>query len=120
MSTYKQALPYLLPKLIVPGLLSFIIIGIPFLIATILEFFTTEVTLDERSVTLKKGILSVHKTEVLYSKINSITIHQDLFGKIFKYGDVIIMAGNDVSGIPLKGIDHPENLKKEVYSKIQS
>lgn len=118
MKVYRQSIAYLVPKLAVQGFFSLLMIGIPFFIGTVLEYFTAEIRLESKSVLLKRGVLGSKKTEIPYRKINSISINQGLLGKLFNYGDVIVMAGNDSSGIPFKGISSPETVKSDIYSKM--
>ncbi len=76
------------------------------------------VKLTDSSVIYSKGLLSRQSNEVPYSKINSVNIKQGMVEQGLGYGDVIIMTGNDVTGIVLENIENPQGLKADIMQMI--
>ena len=115
---YRESNVKLTVDIIVDVILMALLIGFIRLPIHILEYLKKSVALGANGVILKTGVLSTTTTEIPFSKINSVTVNRGVFGKIFGYGDIAILAGNDVQGIPFKGIDNPERLKNEIMSRV--
>ncbi len=96
----------------------FVFIGWILLPIHILDYLRRTLTITKNGLILKKGILTMHITEMPYSKINSVSVRRGLLGNIFGYGDIIILAGNDTGGIPFKGVEDPEGLKANILHYI--
>lgn len=114
--THKQAGSYLTVLLASDIVLTFLLIGLLLIPIHILAYISNKFMITKNSVILKRGILSSDTVEIPFTKINSITIKQGPLGKMFGYGDILIMTGNDVSGIPFKGIANPEQVKAKIQS----
>lgn len=71
-----------------------------------LHFKCTEFVITNLRVILKTGILSIKSFEINLSKIETVKIEQTLMGRIFNYGNVIIIgSGGTVERI--ENINHP-------------
>lgn len=58
---------------------------------------TTEYVITNKRILIKTGFIQVLSTEIKISKIESISIHQTILGRILNYGTLIISgAGNPV------------------------
>lgn len=117
---YKQSIAYLSIKLLVDILLMTVLIGFFTFIKHLYDYICTSITLTGNGVILKRGLVTSNVTEIPYTKINSITIKQGILGQFLNYGDVIILAGNDLVGIPFKGISSPEEIKRQIYQYISN
>ena len=86
------------------------------LIAQIVAYFSNRLILDKNRVTLKVGILRERITEMPFDKINSVAVKRSIIGRIMDFGNIVIYTGNDVSGIALRSIDKPNEVKKQLRS----
>lgn len=116
-TTYRQSKIYVGLKLTVDLLFSLMLIGIPFLIAHILEYMTTYMEIGERSVLIKRGILTSQITEISFQKINAITVKKGVIGLLLGYGDLLITTGNEINPIVFHGVQNPEELKRIINNK---
>lgn len=108
------------PKVFVGDIVLMIVV-IGFLTGAVhlLKYLSESLSLDDKHLKLKTGILSNHEVEIPFDKINTISVRQGLLGKILNFGDIVIHTGNDVSGIAFKSIDNPQQIKVLVQSKIK-
>lgn len=93
------------------GLWSFI------MLAQWMEYKNNALILAKDGVIIKSGVFSKHINEIKYNKINSISVHKKWYANI---GDIIIFAGNDITGIAFKGVDNPFAVKNEIDNIIPS
>jgi len=93
-------------------------IGFITVIFTFLDYISNYLEVKDSSLLLKTGFLKVVRHEIQYNKINSITIEQSLFGRMFNYGTIVIVTGNNISGIKFKNIDNPEEIKNLIDEKM--
>ena len=114
---YRQSIFFLVSKLIIDVLLMAVLIGFVTAIKHLLEYFKVQIELTDKTVILKMGILTSNVTEVPYSKINSISVRKGIVGSMLGYGDIVILTGNDVSGIVFKGIENPDQLKMAINNR---
>lgn len=115
---YRESPVKLTVSLAIDFFLIFVLIGFITAPIHILEFIKKSLALSDRGINLTKGVLSTTTIEIPYTKINSVTVHRGVLGKIFGYGDIVILAGNDSQGIPFVGVDNPEKLRSEIMSKV--
>lgn len=108
------------PKIFV-GDIILLIVFIGFFTGAVhlLKYLSESLSLDDRHLKLKTGILSNHEVEIPFDKINTISVKQGLLGKILSYGDIIVHTGNDVSGIAFKSIDNPQQIKALIQGRIK-
>lgn len=72
--------------------------------------------LGKDSVIIKTGILSKHTSEIRYTKINSVSVSKKWWIDV---GDIVIFAGNDLTGIGFSGLDNPFQVKAEIDKMIE-
>lgn len=101
-------------------LLPFMGLGVLTGFVHLLKFGTEKLTIDDKHVKLKTGILSNNEIEVPLGKINTITVRQGLIGKIFSFGDIVVYTGNDRSGIVFKQLDEPSQIKLHIQGQMQN
>lgn len=114
---YKQSKAHLTIRLFVDLILCTILVGFVTGLMHIIGYLRNTITLAESSVILKKGLLSINTVEIPYSKINSVTVKRGILGSIFGYGNIAILAGNDLEGEVFKGLQSPEQLRTELLAK---
>jgi len=116
---YRQSVVKLAVSLFIDFLLMSIVIGFLLFPIHIIEYLRNFITITPKGVLMKKGILTSTDIEIPFQKINTVTVRRGVLGKIFGYGDIYIFAGNDIHGIPFKGLEAPEKLKAEILSYIK-
>ena len=79
----------------------------------LLIFLTTELALTNKRVIAKFGIIRRNVIDVSNSKIEGVTYHQGIIGRIFGYGSVLV-RGTGVGQVPIPFIERPELFKHEV------
>ena len=86
-------------------------LGIIFWVAAYIRYKTTELAFTNKRVIAKFGFISRHTVELNIKKVESIQVKQDILGRIFNYGTLIISgAGNPQAPIP--GISKPMAFRK--------
>lgn len=116
---YRQSAVKLAVSLFIDFLLILIFIGFFLIPMHIIEYLRNSITITPKGVLMKRGILTSTDIEIPFQKINTVTVKRGVFGKIFGYGDVYIFAGNDIQGIPFKGLETPEKLKAEILNLVK-
>jgi uncharacterized membrane protein YdbT with pleckstrin-like domain len=101
-----------------PVIFSLILIGIPWLIAAILQKKTTEMAVTNKRVIIKTGIISRRTIEMNLSKIENIEVNQNIIGRIFGYG-IITIVGTGGTHEPFKNVSQPLDFRKSVLAQGQ-
>lgn len=99
-------------------LLAFVII---YEIVTFLRLKTSEFVVTNLRIILKVGILSTKTLEILLKKVETISIHQSLWGRIFNFGTVRASGtGGGISAFAFIRCPNEfrENVQEEI-SKVQ-
>jgi len=98
-------------------LLPFYGLGVLFLVAAFIRYKTTELAFTNKRVIAKFGFISRQTVELYVHKVESIQVHQGIFGRIFNYGSLVISgAGNPQAPIP--GISNPM-LFRRLFMEMQ-
>lgn len=105
--------------LVIGGILCFMLIGVPIVIAALLWYKFSYITLGENGVDLRKGWLNVVHKQVPYDKITTVEIQLGLLDRLFHTGQLRIFTGNDIQGIVFYGIDRPAEIKAKIESRAQ-
>ena len=74
---------------------------------------TTEIAVTNRRVIYKTGLVSRRTVEMNMDKVESVDVTQDIFGRIFDYGTVLI-RGTGASLEPLSTIASPLALRNAI------
>ncbi|MFZ6748114.1 PH domain-containing protein [Undibacterium sp. Ren11W] len=83
---------------------------IVFLIAYI-KYKTTELAFTNKRVVAKFGFISRRTMEINITKVESIQVHQNIMGRIFNYGSLVI-TGSGESQAPIVGISNPMEFRR--------
>lgn len=78
---------------------------------------STRVYITDKRVIMCSGLLRSVFSEVALEKVSGVTISESIFGKIFDYGNVIIESSAATSGVKLRYIKNPFDLKKNLPEK---
>jgi uncharacterized membrane protein YdbT with pleckstrin-like domain len=87
-------------------------IGLLFLLFAYLNWKTTELAITNKKVIAKFGFISRTTVEILVPRIESVQVHQGIFGRIFNYG-TIILSGVGTSQAPIPRISDPLRFRQE-------
>ena len=82
-----------------------------FLIIHYIYLYTTEIIVTTFRLVFKTGWISRNTQEVSLNKIEEITLHQSVWGRIFGYG-VVVIRGTGVGVIELPNLDNPIEVRK--------
>jgi uncharacterized membrane protein YdbT with pleckstrin-like domain len=86
-------------------------IGLIFWVMAFIRYKTTELAITTKRVVAKFGFISRNTVEINIHKVESIQIHQDVLGRIFNYGSLVI-AGAGTPQAPIPGISHPMEFRR--------
>jgi uncharacterized membrane protein YdbT with pleckstrin-like domain len=78
---------------------------------------TTELALTDRRVIAKFGLISRHTIEQRMSKIESVRIRQGIFGRLFKYGTIMV-HGTGGAFTPITMVTDPLSFKRALEQLI--
>jgi uncharacterized membrane protein YdbT with pleckstrin-like domain len=101
-----------------PAIFSLVLIGLPWLIAAILQKKTTEMAVTNKRVIIKTGIISRRTIEMNLSKVENIEVNQSIIGRIFGYG-IITIVGTGGTHEPFKDVSQPLEFRKAVLAQGQ-
>lgn len=102
--------------LVAPACASCVLIGIPSLISRLISMFTTELSLSNKRIVGKYGLINTQQMDSPLNKINSISISSGLFGKMFGYGNIVI--NTTATTYVFKNISQPEAFKHNVLDQM--
>jgi uncharacterized membrane protein YdbT with pleckstrin-like domain len=102
-----------LSHLIAGGILTLIVfgLGLIFLVMAYIRYKTTELAITNKRVIAKSGFISRQTIEINLSKVESIQVNQEILGRIFNYGTLII-SGSGTSQAPITGISNPMEFRR--------
>jgi len=102
------------------GILSFLIIPIPFLLKLIHQKHANTYILTDRRVIIKRGLFSTEVTTAPYEHITHIVVRQSFLHKFsFKMGDIIIhTAGPTPVEVHLLKVQQPMQIKNLIEELI--
>lgn len=86
-------------------------IGLVFLAMAYIRYKTTELAITTRRVIVKTGFIRRSTVEININKVESIQVDQDVLGRLFNFGTLIISgAGNPQA--PITGISAPMEFRR--------
>ena len=86
-------------------------LGLVFLIMAWVRYRTTELAITTRRVIVKHGFIRRRTIEININKVESIQVDQEIFGRIFNFGTLLI-AGAGSPQAPIAGISSPMLFRK--------
>ena len=86
---------------------------ISWIIADSVEFLITN-----RRVATRTGIIQKNSQETLLEKVETVGVHQDIFGRLLNYGTVTVI-GTGGSHDVFKRIAHPLELRRVLHEEIE-
>jgi len=98
---------------------SFVLLGFTVIyeFVTFLRLKTSEFVITNLRVIIKVGILSTRTLEILLKKVETISIHQGIWGRIFNFGTVRVSGtGGGISAFAF--IRSPNEFRENVQEEI--
>ena len=80
---------------------------------------TTEMVITNRRVVLKRGIISVHTSEIRNVKVETVRLHQGILGRVLGYGD-LVFTGTGESHTIFSVVASPAKTKAKFEAIIDS
>ena len=76
-------------------------LGIIIILSAVFTYISTKLAVTNKRVVAKTGFIKRSTIELNLSKVESIQVHQGLFGRILNYGSLVVSgAGNPQAPIP--------------------
>ena len=111
---------------VVPGLvvgipLSFVLIGIPIIVASYLQYTNTNYVVTNKAIYSKRGILSRDVKQIGFDKVQNISYSQSAVGSSLGYGSVdVSTAGGSGVELKLRSIPEPAAVQELIATEIDS
>jgi uncharacterized membrane protein YdbT with pleckstrin-like domain len=102
---------HLAPLILLGTVLLPIGIGLIFWVIAFIRYKTTELAITTKRVVAKFGFISRSTVEININKVESIQVHQGVFGRIFDYGSLVI-SGAGTPQAPIPGISKPMEYRR--------
>lgn len=87
-------------------------------IPAFVKYKSTEFVITNKRILLKRGFIRRATNEILLARIESISVYQTLFGRIFNYGTILI-SGTGGSKDPFMDLPDPAFLRNKVQEQIE-
>ena len=100
----------------IAGLFSFLF-AIISLVAGAVKRSSAEFAVTNKRVILKAGIVQTRTLEMFLNKIESVGVDQTFWGKIFKFGSIVV-HGTGGSSEPFHNISSPLEFRHQVQQQI--
>lgn len=95
----------------------FFVVIIGWLVYPILRWYFQHFILTDRRLILHEGILSKRSIDLPLDQVNDIRFSQNLFERIFRYGDIVIESAAEYGQQPFTNIGNPEEIKKLILQQ---
>lgn len=84
----------------------------------VIVMFTTEFAVTNRRVIAKTGFIRRHTLEILLSRIESVSVNQDVLGRLLNYGTVTV-TGTGGTKESFRAIVEPIGVRKKINQIIE-
>lgn len=74
--------------------------------------------ITNKRLLIEKGVLNVYYTEIPLNHVQTISVKQSLFGRLFRFGDLVI--GDPKSGERIKSISDPHKVRERIKQNIST
>lgn len=99
------------------GLFLLCISALPGLLSAVVNILTSEFGVSNKRVLMKTGFIARHSLETLLGKVESISVHQGLLGRLLGFGTIII-GGTGGSKEAFFAIRDPLEFRRQVQEQI--
>jgi len=87
-------------------------------VQAVITLYTTEFAITNLRIIAKKGLIRRHTIEMLITKIESVSVNQNIIGRLLNYGSVIV-TGTGGTRESFNGIYDPLDVKKKIHEIIE-
>jgi uncharacterized membrane protein YdbT with pleckstrin-like domain len=110
-----------LPALAVGIPLSVVLVGIPIVVASYLQYTNTNYVVTNRGLYSKRGVLSRDVQQIGFDKVQNISYSQSALGSYFGYGSVdVSTAGGSGIELQFRSIPNPAAVQELIAREIDS
>lgn len=88
------------------------------LLIAYLTISSNEMGVTDKRVIRKSGIVMRDTSEILLSKVESVSVKQGFLGRMFGYGDVVI-SGSGGNDAVMKGVDDPLAFRAKINGALE-
>jgi uncharacterized membrane protein YdbT with pleckstrin-like domain len=78
---------------------------------------SSEFGITNKRIIMKTGVIRRRSLEILLQKIEGVTVNQDIGGRMFGYGTIVI-SGTGGTKEPFPQIENPFEFRKRVHEQI--
>lgn len=108
-----------MPAFVIGIPLSLVLVGIPFLVGSYLQYTNTNYVITNRGLYSKSGVLSRDVQQIGFDKVQNTSYSQSALGSSFGYGSVDVSTAGG-SGVELKfrSIPDPASVQELIARKV--
>lgn len=114
----KISIITLLARLVIDFFAICIFVGLFWFVRDIIAFFTTKLTITNKRLTGKTGLINTSQLDSPLNKISGVQVEQGLFGQIFNYGTITVSTASTV--FKFRYISQPNEFKTILNNQIES
>jgi uncharacterized membrane protein YdbT with pleckstrin-like domain len=81
--------------------------------------WSTELAITDKRLIAKYGVVSTRSIEIRFDKIETVRVTQGLFGKVFRYGDMVV-TGTGSTFDPILSIANPMAFRAALNQAMES
>jgi uncharacterized membrane protein YdbT with pleckstrin-like domain len=101
--------------------LSFVLVGIPILLAGYLQYKNTNYVVTTSALYRKTGVLSRNVQRIEFDKVQDTSYRQSFFGAQFGYGTVdVSTAGGTGIEMSFANVEDPQSIQQRINERIRS
>lgn len=113
----KISIVCIVVRLIIDLFAMCILIGFVWIIKDLIAFFTTKLTITNKKITGRTGLINTNQLDSPLNKISGVQVEKGLFGQIFNYGTIKITTASTVFNF--KYIANPDEFRTILNNQIE-
>ncbi|CCC40352.1 PH domain-containing protein [Haloquadratum walsbyi] len=111
----------IIPAFVIGIPLSLLLIGIPIVVSSYLQYTNTNYVVTNRGLYSKRGILSMNVQQIGFEKVQNTSYSQSVLGSSLGYGSVdISTAGGSGVELQFRNIPNPASVQELVAKEVDS
>ena len=93
-------------------------LGLVWLLAAHIRRQSSEFAVTNKRVVIKIGVFTTRSLELLPSKVEGVAVEQNLWGKLFGFGDIVV-TGSGGTKEPFAGIQSPFEFRRAIQQATE-